>query len=155
MTAYDLAHRYMGVAELGGPDDHPLIQWWHSLCRLGFNAADEIPWCSSFVNGIAWELRLPRTYSAAARSWLRVGVVIPPAAATIGYDVVVLSRGPLPQPDAGTLDAPGHVGFFAGYEPGEDWVWILGGNQRNAVSIQRYPRARILGVRRLQNEVPS
>src|SRR5689334_3964874 len=114
-TAFDLASRYINIAEMPGKGvNHPLIQWWLSLCGFALNSPDEIPWCSAFVNGVAWELRLPRSKSAAARSWLQVGRplalsndvnnICPDA--KVGFDVVVLSRGNNPQ--------EGHVGFFAG-----------------------------------------
>lgn len=147
ITAYDLAQRYVGVKEFPGGKDHPLVQWWLSLCGFGIESPDETPWCSAFVNGIAWELRLPRSKSAAARSWLTVGKPIPLEECQIGNDIVVIKRGNSPQPGAEVLQAPGHVGFFAGLEGA--CVNILGGNQGNSVSIARFPAAALLGARRL------
>lgn len=147
MTAYDLATRYVGIRELGDGLDHPLIRWWLSLCGFGLAAADEIAWCSAFVNGITWELRLPRSKSAAARSWLLVGRPIPLEEAKAENDVVVLVRGSGAQPGPDVIAAPGHVGFFAGREG--DRVFLLAGNQGNAVSVAGFPVDNILGVRRL------
>ena len=147
LDAFRLAQRYLGVHERAGDQHHPLIQWWLSLCAFGLDAADEIAWCSAFVNGVAWELGLPRSKSAAARSWLAVGEPVPLDEAQPGFDVVVLQRGEGPQPGAAVLDAPGHVGFFAGLDA--DAVFVLAGNQSNAVNVQRFPRWRVLGVRRL------
>lgn len=147
MNAYELAQRYVGIAEISGPRDHPLVQWWLSLCGLSTDTPDSTPWCSAFCNGIAWELRLPRSKSAAARSWLNVGVPIPLAEARPGNDVVVLQRGAGEQPGPEVVAAPGHVGWFAGLEGGR--VLVLGGNQGDRVSVAPFPRARILGVRRL------
>ena len=150
MTGFQLAHRYIGEV-LERPDEahHPLIQWWHSRCGLGFDTPDEVPWCSSFVNGIAWELRLPRSKSAAARSWLAIGAAVEIEDARPGWDVVILKRGTgsQPGPDV-TRGAAGHVGWFAGVE--QDVVLVLGGNHGNAVSIARFQTAQILGIRRLQ-----
>lgn len=146
MTAFKLAERYIGIKELSGSKDHPLIQWWLSLCGMGTESPDETPWCSAFVNGIAWELRLPRSKSAAARSWLAVGTAIALDDARVG-DVVILKRGASPQPGPEVLRAPGHVGFFAGLEASS--VLILGGNQGNAVGLARFSRNDVLGVRRL------
>lgn len=140
MTAFEHAQRYVGeITELTGNDHHPLIQWWHSLCALGTNQPDETPWCSSFINGICWDLRLPRSKSAMARSWLKVGMPIDLADAVPGYDVVVLERGAFPQ---------GHVGFYAGREP--QAVYVLGGNQGNAITVQAFPIEKVIGVRRLK-----
>ena len=138
MTPFELAQRYLGIAEIPGERDHPLIRWWHSLTTIG-ETDDEVPWCSSFVNGICWELRRPRSKSARARSWLDVGLSVDQEDAVHG-DIVVLSRG--------TSPTTGHVGFFAGWD-GVGTVRILGGNQGNTVSVASYNRTRILGIRRI------
>ena len=148
MTAFELAQRYVGIAELSAKGkDHPLVQWWLSLCGFGLESSDEIPWCSAFMNGIAWELRLPRSKSAAARSWLAVGLPIPLIDAKAGSDVVILQRGEGQQPGPEVIAAPGHVGLFAGLQG--DHVLVLAGNQGNAVSIAPFSVTRVLGVRRL------
>jgi len=149
MTPFELATRYVGIHELG-TGDHPLIQWWLSLCGFPTTVHDETAWCSAFVNGMAWELRLPRSKSAAARSWLAVGEAISPRDAKVGYDVVILERGEGNQPGPEVLDAPGHVGFFAGLS--DQMVQVLGGNQGDQVCVRAFPASRILGVRRLSGE---
>jgi uncharacterized protein (TIGR02594 family) len=110
-------------------------------------AGDHVPWCSAFTNFVAWLLRLPRSKSLAARSWLMVGRPVPLNEAKAGYDVVVLKRGKDPQPGPEVIEAPGHVGFFAGLEG--DVVLVLGGNQGDRVSVERFDAASVLGVRRL------
>lgn len=147
LTAYDLAQRYVGIKELAGGKDHPLIQWWLSLCGFSADSPDETAWCSAFVNGIAWELRLPRSKSAAARSWLSVGVPVTLWDAKVGNDIVVLKRGKEPQPGPDVIAAQGHVGLFAGLEG--EFVLLVAGNQGDAVSVARFPRTSVLGVRRL------
>lgn len=150
ITAFDLAQRYVGVKELFGNQSHPLVSWWLSLCGYSLLSSDEIPWCSAFVNGIAWELRLPRSKSAAARSWLTVGTPVNVLDAVPGFDVVIYKRGPSPQPGAEvTSGAPGHVNFYAGRDVASGAVLGLGGNQGDSVSIQALPFASVLGVRRL------
>lgn len=145
---YSLAQRYIGLKELSDKGkDHPLIQWWHSLCGMGLETPDEVPWCSSFLNGIAWELRLPRSHSAAARSWLAVGTPIDISEAKLGFDVVIFKRGAGVQPGPDVLKAPGHVALFGRLEG--DFVNVCGGNQGNTVSLARFPAADVLGVRRL------
>lgn len=149
LTAFDLAQRYTGIRELSATgQDHPLVQWWFSCCGWSLDTPDETPWCSAFVNGIAWELRLPQSRSAAARSWLTVGKTVALADALIGNDVVILKRG-AGQAGPEILTAPGHVGFFAGYTPGSPSFLLLGGNQGNAVSQAYFPVKDILGIRRL------
>lgn len=140
MTPYALAQRFVGeIRELPGGSHHPFIQWAHMLCGLGYDQPDETPWCSAFVNAIAWVLNLPRSKSAAARSWLNVGQVITLDYAVPGADVVILRRGSNP--------AQGHVGFYAAHD--SQHVHILGGNQGNTVSIAAFPIADVIGVRRL------
>jgi len=147
VTAFDIAQRYAGVGELPGAQDHPLIQWWLSLCGFALDSHDEIPWCSAFCQHAPWELRLPRSKSALARSWLGVGRTIALSEVVPGFDVVILQRGAGVQPGPENQTAPGHVGFYAGYQP--PLVQILGGNQSNKVSIESFPYDRVLGVRRL------
>src|SRR5678815_5404875 len=141
LTPFSLAQRYIGIHELATKGDHPLIQWWLSLCGFPTDVTDEVPWCSAFLNGICWELRLPRSKSAAARSWLNVGQAIKGVDLAVGWDLVILNRdGPQ---DPSVLHAPGHVGFFAGNGQ------ILAGNQGNAVSVAPFDAMKILGFRRL------
>lgn len=148
-----MAQRFVGeIQELPGGQHNPAIQWFHMLCGLGGDQADEVPWCSSFSNAVCWLLRLPRSKSAAARSWLTVGRAISLEAATPGYDVVVLQRGTGAQPGPEVLQAQGHVGFFAGLDA--TTVFVLAGNQSNAVTVQGFPRAQVLGVRRLVEGTP-
>jgi len=148
MTPFDLAQRFVGeVIEIPGPEHAPFIQWCLEACGYGPEAPDETPWCSAFVNRIAWLLRLPRSKSAAARSWLTVGYSVPLEQATTGWDIVVLTRGKEPQPGPDVTDAPGHVGFFAGRQGVS--VLVLGGNQANSVTVAPFSVTRVLAVRRL------
>jgi uncharacterized protein (TIGR02594 family) len=146
ITAFDIAQRFVGVSEVPGSEHNPQI-----LAMLRLDAkwpeGDEVAWCSAFVNYVAWILRLPRSKSLRARSWLRVGRPLELELARADFDVVILKRGGGPQPPATVIEAPGHVGFFAGLEG--DRILVLGGNQGNEVSIDGYPRDRLLGVRRL------
>lgn len=138
VTGYDLAQRFVGLKEDDGPQANPLI-----LAMLQLDSTwptdDAVPWCSAFVNAMAWLLRLPRSKSLAARSWLTVGTPVSFDAAAVGFDVVVLARG--------VSATSGHVGFFAGLD--DHGIHVLGGNQGNAVSVETFPLAAVLGIRRL------
>ena len=68
-------------------------------------------------------------------------------AAEAGFDVVILKRGKAKQPGPDVIEAPGHVGLFAGREGNS--VLVLGGNQSDAVNVKRFPASRVLGIRRL------
>lgn len=138
MDCYTLAQRYVGIKEMpGSKKDHMTIL---AMLRLDddWPEHDEVPWCSAFVNWIAWHLHLPRSKSLLARSWLLIGhqSLVP----EIGNDVVVLApRGP----------GSGHVGFFAGLSADGSLVSVLGGNQSNQVSIAGFPHTAVLDYRRL------
>lgn len=141
ITAFDLAQRFVGLKEVAGPVSDPQV-----LAMLQLDATwptdDAVPWCSAFTNWIAWLLRLPRSKSLAARSWLGVGRAIDLHDAHPGFDVVVLQRG--------TNPAAGHVAFFAGLVG--DHVQLLGGNQGNQVCVEAFPIASVIGVRRLADQ---
>lgn len=146
-THMETARRFIGLRELPGAAHEPFIQWCHSLCKLGTDQPDETPWCSAFVNGIAFIHGLAMSRSASARSWLKVGYGVGPDEARPG-DVVILKRGAGEQPGPEVLAAPGHVGFLVGFKTGGR-VLILGGNQGDAVSVAEFPADRILGVREI------
>lgn len=147
ITAYELAQRFNGIKEVSGKASNPQIMAMLTLDSK-WPEDDSVPWCSGFMNYICWLLRLPRSKSLRARSWLLVGEPVHLGHAEVGFDVVILQRGGGLQPGPDVIEAPGHVGFYAGREGGD--VLILGGNQSDGVNISRYPQDRILGIRRLQ-----
>lgn len=146
ITAFDLAQRFVGIREVSGKVSNPLILAMLTLDQ-SWPQDDAVPWCSAFVNYVAWLLRLPRSKDLRARSWLRVGAAISIEEAEPAFDVVILQRGGPNQPGPGVIDAPGHVGLFAGRE--KETVLLLGGNQSDTVNVSPYPVTKVLGVRRL------
>ena len=149
MTLFDLAQRFVGeVHERPGDADSPFIQWCHESVGMSPDTHDEVPWCSSFLNCLAKLLRLPRSKSARARSWLLIGRVIPLHDAQVG-DVVILRRGGPASAGPDVIDAPGHVGLFAGADRMRGVVHVLGGNQSDGVSVAGFKAVDVLGIRRL------
>jgi len=146
LTAFDLAQRFVGVSEVAGSTANPQVL---AMLRLDekWPKHDEVHWCSAFANYVAWLLRLPRSKDLRARSWLSVGQSVNLDEAEVGFDVVILKRGPGTQPGPEVIDAPGHVGLFAGREGDE--ILVLGGNQTDSVNVSRYPSSQLLGIRRL------
>lgn len=143
-----LATRLIGeVTEVPGAGASPFIQWCHESVGMGTDASDEIAWCSSFVNRLAWILKLDRSRSAAARSWLLVGTSVPLALARPG-DIVIIKRGSNHGPEV-TSGAPGHVFIFAGLDADGTLIRGVGGNQSNGVTMATFPVSALLGVRRL------
>lgn len=149
ITAHSLAQRFVGIQEVAGATSNPMVLAMLQLDNK-WVVDDDTPWCSAFVNYICWLARLPRSKDLAARSWLLIGKGIELKSATADLsDVVVLQRGEGKQPGADVIKAPGHVGFYSGRSTDGKFVEILGGNQGNSVSIQRFPIERVLSVRRL------
>ena len=101
-SAFEIAQRFTGIKEVAGIRDNPMIL---AMLRLDgdWPEHDEVPWCSAFVNFVCWLLRLPRSKSLRARSWLGVGHRISLEDARVGCDVVVISRGEPPQPGPESL----------------------------------------------------
>jgi uncharacterized protein (TIGR02594 family) len=142
---FHIAERFIGIQEVGGQVDNHMIL---SMLKLdqSWPEHDEVPWCSAFVNYICWLLRLPRSKDLRARSWLTVGYGVSLSKARTG-DIVVFQRGKGDQPGPEVIDAPGHVGFYAGVSG--EWIEVLGGNQSDTVKVSRYPKSRLLSVRRV------
>lgn len=148
ITAFDIASRFIGLREIPGTKSNPQILGMLKLVDE-WPEDDEVPWCSAFVNYIAWLLGLPQSRSLRARSWLGVGrPVLNPQ---VGFDIVILKRGGPNEPGPDVLDARGHVGFYAGTDVGEK-IAVLGGNQDDQVRVSLYPRERVLGFRALWEE---
>ncbi len=152
ITAFQLAQRFIGIKEIAGEMDNPQIVAMLKL-DVSWPEGDEVPWCAAFVNYIAWLLRLPRSKSLRARSWLEVGEPITFSEVKVGFDIVILKRGKGNQPGPEVIKAPGHVGFYAGKGETKDnfYLHILGGNQSNSVTINEYSVDKVLGYRRLYN----
>ena len=144
-SPYELAQRFVGLKEVSGNMANPQIMAMLQL-DADWPRDDSVPWCSAFVNYIAWLMRLPRSKSLRARSWLAVGEPMKLDYAEPGFDVVILHRGKKwygPE----VMDAPGHVGFYAGWDGNK--ILVLGGNQSDSVSLSSYDHAGLLGIRRL------
>lgn len=151
ISAYIIARRFLGLAEIAGVVHNPQIVAFHQLDNPWISD-DETPWCSSFVNYVAWLCSLQRSKSPAARSWLNVGHPIDISDACKDADVVILKRGSGMQPGPEVTDAPGHVGFYSEFNL-QGGILLLGGNQGNAVSIKAFNTSNILRVMRLEEEL--
>lgn len=134
ITPYEIAKAEIGTKEKPGPQHNKRIIEYHATTTLKATA-DEVSWCSSFVNWCVTQAGLKGTNSAAARSWLKWGT---PVETPREGDIVVFSRGSNPQ--------SGHVGFYV--ERVGDVIKVLGGNQSDQVKISNYPVGSLLGYRR-------
>lgn len=129
----------LGTEEIAGEQHNPEILKYSNDTGIQGMTTDEIPWCSSFVNWVAWKCGLQHSGQANARSWLNTGrkVTSPEPG-----DVVVFWREH-PQ------SWKGHVGFFLGSSPDNTRVYCLGGNQGNRVSVSAYRTETVLSYQRL------
>ena len=146
ITPFHVAQRFIGLKEVEGNTANPNILGMLQLDNT-WPSDDSVPWCSAFAAYVCWLLNVCRSKSLRARSWLLVGKPVDIDDAVVGFDVVILSRGGGSQPDATVIDAPGHVGFYAGMDG--DKVLVLGGNQNDSVNVSGYDLTRVLGIRRV------
>ncbi len=129
-----VAQGEMGVSTYPPGASNPRITQYHDNTNIaGYD--DKASWCSSFVNWCLAQVGVAGTGSALARSWLTWGRSL---ANPVPGCIVVLSR-----------DDPsgwkGHVGFYLRSDASH--VYLLGGNQLDAVREHSYPASSILGYR--------
>jgi uncharacterized protein (TIGR02594 family) len=105
---------------------------------------DSVAWCAAFVGHCLETAGIRSTRKLTARSYLDWGIPVEITEAQPG-DIGVIPRG--------ASSWQGHVFFIDRIEGA--WVWGLGGNQSDAVTIKRYPVSKLLGVRRAGTVAPS
>jgi uncharacterized protein (TIGR02594 family) len=123
-----------GVREAAGASDEPAVLRYFREAGHGEITHDATPWCAAFLGAVLQRAGLNGTGSLMARSYLGWGEVLD--AARIG-SIVVLSRGDDP--------SAGHVGLYVG--AAKERVFLLGGNQGDAVSVEAFDAGRVLGYR--------
>lgn len=143
MTPFDIAKSYIGTTEGAGPTDNPKIIEMYASVGQAHVEHDEVAWCAAFVGHCLEKAGIRSTRRLNARSYLDWGVPVDIAEARQG-DIGVIPRG--------SSGWQGHVFFIDRVEGA--WVWGLGGNQDDAVSVKRYPVSKLLGVRRAGNIAP-
>lgn len=125
-----LARREIGVGEIVGPKHNPVVLDYSKRAGVDGIGTDEVPWCAAFVGALLEDAGITGSKSLMARSYSRWGEAVDPNRIPIGAVCVLSSsRGP----------ASGHVGFVVAAS--RNHVWLLGGNQNNAVNIARFPRS--------------
>ena len=134
-----IAFNELGTEEIAGEKHNPEVLKYAKDTKIAGITTDEVAWCSTFVNWVAWKAGLQYSGKANARSWLNVGtkVTVPEPG-----DVVVFWRES-PQ------SWKGHVGFFIGVSFDKKRVYCLGGNQGNRVSVSAYRIDNVLSYQRL------
>jgi uncharacterized protein (TIGR02594 family) len=143
MTPFDIAKSYIGTTEGPGPENNPAILEMYATIGQDWVEHDEVAWCAAFVGHCLERAGIRSTRKLTARSYLDWGVPVELADALPG-DIGVIPRG--------RSSWQGHVFFIERIEGA--WVFALGGNQSDAVSVQRYPVSKLLGIRRAGTVAP-
>lgn len=137
---YDVAEGYIGVREYPAAKHNPQILKFYADSGNSWVQDDETPWCAAFVGSVLAECGIQGTNKLNARSYQTWGEPVDISEARKG-DIVVFWRG--------SKDGwQGHVAFFDRVEGNQ--IYVLGGNQGNAVSVTPYPMDRLLSIRRLK-----
>lgn len=124
-----LARLDIGTLEKPGKGSNPAVLAYFKDAGHPEVVDDAVAWCSAFVGAILKRSGLEGTGSLSARSYEDWGVKL--KAPSLGSIGVKRRAGPSPA-------WQGHVGFVVAANT--SWVWLLGGNQSDAVSIAAFPR---------------
>lgn len=126
------ARKHMGKTEVPGPRHSPFVLGLWKLLGRPYTD-DETPWCGGFVGYCLRQampmIALPKIPERAL-AWNDWGKVTGPAVGAIA----VFGRS-----------GGGHVGFAVGQR--SDAIYVLGGNQANAVNIMPIAKDRLVGFR--------
>jgi len=138
-----LANGELGVREIPGKESNPRIEEYFRACGASAEWAlkqentDAIPWCGAFVGWLMAQCGYPLAPEPLrARSWLEWGDKVDKPYPGV---IVVLRRGTDPR--------AGHVGILHQISDDGRTLYILGGNQGDAVSIGAFPITHLLGYR--------
>lgn len=139
------AEKYLGVKEWVIKNkkkvSNPIVLDMFDIVGHGWvKNAITTPWCAAFVGAVLENCGYKSTKKLNARSYLLWGDEVKEP--KLG-DVVVLWRG---KRDDGVT---GHVFFFI--KKVGNWIYGIGGNQGDSVTIQRFSTKKLLGYRRPRN----
>jgi uncharacterized protein (TIGR02594 family) len=121
-----IAAKYIGLHEGTDLKANPTVIKFFQECNHSEIKNDHTtPWCAAFVGAVLKEVGLPNTGSLLALSYSKYGK-------------------PLSKPVVGAIATKkrkggGHVFFVASFD--DKYVYGLGGNQNDQVSIARFPRS--------------
>lgn len=131
------AFALLDLREIAGPEHNPdivklFVEAGHPEVR-----DDDTSWCAAFANAMIGRAGGKGTGMLTARSFLSWGESVTKPRRG---DIVVIQRG--------NSNWQGHVFFWLASDG--DYVWGIGGNQGKfgAVTVSRFPKSKILGIRR-------
>lgn len=123
------ARAQLGVKEVAGPKSSPTVLDYYARAAHPEIKDDAVPWCAAFVGAMLKDAGVKPSGSLAARSYEAWGQPLPGGKPVLGCVGVKKRAG------GGWT---GHVGFVVGATA--DRVFMLGGNQSDAVTIASFPR---------------
>jgi uncharacterized protein (TIGR02594 family) len=146
MTPIEFARSYLGTRELKGSADNPKIMEMYRTVGHDWVEHDEVAWCAAFVGHCLEKAGFASTRKLNARSYLTWGEKVAGLEQAREGDVVIFTRG--------SSTTQGHIAFFLKATGSQ--IEVLGGNQSDGVTVARYARSRLLGIRRpLRSDAPQ
>ncbi|MGO4171295.1 C40 family peptidase [Bosea sp. TAF32] len=137
-----IANTLRGISEYKGAAAEPRILEMFRLSGHGQVRSDEQAWCAAFVGACLVLSGYASSRSLMARSYLNLGAKLEEPREGC---IVVLSRNE-------ANSSYGHVGFFLRED--DEHLFVLGGNQRDSVTVSSYSKSRLLGFRWPTERVP-
>ena len=140
-----IARSYLGTKELSGKASNPKIVKMFARAGHPEVTNDETAWCAAFVGSCLVEAGLKGTGTLWALDYATWGQKLTnPLLGCIGVKKRYQGRKVI----------GGHVFFTVAAS--SNWIWALGGNQRDSVSIVPIPRSEVIAfVWPLGLQIPS
>jgi uncharacterized protein (TIGR02594 family) len=127
----------LGIQELPGAAARPRIVEMYAKAGHPEIKSDEVAWCSAAVNAWMMESNIRGTGSLVARSWLSWGRAVDSRKIIPRGAVLIFRRG--------KSSWQGHVCLCLNDRDGT--LTVIGGNQKDGVTIDRYRKAALIGAR--------
>lgn len=136
-----IARNELGVKEIKGKKHNKRVLQYHATSMLKYEN-DEESWCGSFINWVMKEAGYKKTVRVPerAKAWKKFGKSV--SEPTLGSIAVKSRKG------------GGHVTFVIGKSKGGKYLYCLGGNQGNAVTIKKYKKSEFTDFRIPNNYEP-
>lgn len=124
------ARKHLGVREIPGPKDNPVILGWLVKLKAWWKE-ENTPWCGTFTAMCLQACGLPYP-----KAWMRAKeyLILPVHLDRPAYGCIVVFE----------REGGGHVGFVVGRDRAGN-LMVLGGNQGDAVCIKPFAKSRVIG----------
>ena len=136
---YEIARSYVGLKEIPGKLHNPTILGWLKRHALNIGrwgkGRDETPWCAVFVSHCLQAAGYKPTNDARAISYATYGRQSKPVEGAI----VVIRRKKKKGPNVTGSGRGGYHVFFLDTIT-KNFIWGIGGNQKNSVSLAAYSK---------------